>query len=515
MDILIGLSPVIIIFVLLAFLNKPADLAGLVGWIAMGLVAYFYFNTPLKVVLMASFAGLLASLPITIMIAASMLQMTYMQRVGAIDRLIVLFKTLSHENKIVQILIINIGFGTLITALGAAPISILPPIMLALGYSSFVAIALPAIGYDALCTYALLGVPVIIFANFTGLTIDESGYYFARYMPVISTLIAFSMLWIAGKWAYIRKGWFPTLLTGVTAGLVAIFMNQIKLTLITGVAAGIAVIIVLVLYLRIKRQPIFEKSKLTPDDLHMETTMGLTKAFSPWIILISCSVIINLPGPLKELFFTTWSMPIDVIPGARPISLRVFFHAYWWIIVSTVLTIPLFKAGWGELKDTYDVWIKRAPRPTFSSAIYFSIAYVMNYSGMDSNFVAHPENNIVASLAAGSSSLFGQYYGLVAPYLGLLGGFISGTETSAIAMLTKFHLETANVIWPVKIGFLIAAASGIGAGLASVISPSKLQTAAAIIDRIGEESKVIRTTLILSIIITGACALMTFYWVSV
>ena len=29
--------------------------------------------------------------------------------------------------------------------------------MLALGYSSFVAIALPALGYDALCTYALLG----------------------------------------------------------------------------------------------------------------------------------------------------------------------------------------------------------------------------------------------------------------------------------------------------------------------------------------------------------------------
>ena len=68
MDILIGLSPVILIFILLAFMNKPADLAGLVGWIAMGLVAYLYFDTPLKVVLMASWAGLLASLPITIMI---------------------------------------------------------------------------------------------------------------------------------------------------------------------------------------------------------------------------------------------------------------------------------------------------------------------------------------------------------------------------------------------------------------------------------------------------------------
>ena len=74
MDILVGLSPVILIFVLLAIMNKPADLAGLLGWLAMGLVATFYFETPLKVVLMASWAGLLASLPITIMIAAKFLQ---------------------------------------------------------------------------------------------------------------------------------------------------------------------------------------------------------------------------------------------------------------------------------------------------------------------------------------------------------------------------------------------------------------------------------------------------------
>ena len=65
-------------------------------------------------------------------------------------------------------MIINVGFGTLLAALGATPVSILPPIMLALGYSTFVAIALPAIGYDALCTYALLGIPVVVFANFFG-----------------------------------------------------------------------------------------------------------------------------------------------------------------------------------------------------------------------------------------------------------------------------------------------------------------------------------------------------------
>ena len=59
---------------------------------------------------------------------------------------------------------------------------------------------------------------------------------------------------------------------------------------------------------------------------------------------------------------------------------------------------------------------------------------------------------------------------------------------------------------------LIAAASGIGGGLAGVISPAKLQNAAASIDRIGEESQVIRVTFVISLIITAIAAVMTVLW---
>jgi hypothetical protein len=45
-----------------------------------------------------------------------------------------------------------------------------------------------------------------------------------------------------------------------------------------------------------------------------------------------------------------------------------------------------------------------------------------------------------------SAQLFGRFYPLAAPFLGLLGGFISGSETSSIAMLTGLHLSTAESI---------------------------------------------------------------------
>ena len=77
-------------------------------------------------------------------------------------------------------------------------------------------------------------------------------------------------------------------------------------------------------------------------------------------------------------------------------------------------------------------------------------------------------------------------------------------------MLTGIHLTAAEKIGPS--GLLIAAASGIGGGLASVISPAKLQNAAASIDRIGEESQVIRVTVVISLIITAIAAVMTILW---
>jgi lactate permease len=77
-------------------------------------------------------------------------------------------------------------------------------------------------------------------------------------------------------------------------------------------------------------------------------------------------------------------------------------------------------------------------------------------------------------------------------------------------MLTALHLSTAEKIG--AIGLLIAAASGIGAGLASVISPAKLQNASASIDRIGEEASVLRVTFVVSIVITAVASVLAMVW---
>ena len=512
MGLLLALLPVVVILLLLTLRKSAADTAGMAGWLVAALVAWLYFDTAPSIILRASVAGLLASMPISIMVATSILQVTLMIETGAIGRVVVLIKQVATSSQVAQIMLVNMGFGTMLAALGATPVSILPPIMLALGYSSFVSIALPAIGYDALCTYALLGVPVVVFSNLVGRPVGEVSWYFARFMPVISSGIALGMLFVVGRWTLVARGLAPALLAGLAAGFVAIGMTAAGLVPITGVVAGAAVILAMLVYLKLTGRAVVDRSRVSAEDSATERRMPLWRALSPWIILSVLAGVGNTPFlPLYDWTFSRLAMPVAVIPGAPPERLRVLAQAYFWILVATALALPLLRPSREALVTTVGKWWARAPRPVWSAAVFFAIAYVINHSGKAADgTLASTGSNMVQVVADAAASAFGSLYPLVAPYLGLLGGFLSGSESAAIAMLTAIHLSTAEKIGAA--GLLIAAASGIGGGLASVISPAKLQNAAAAIDRIGEESQVIGTVFWIAVAITGVCAVMTLAW---
>jgi lactate permease len=88
----------------------------------------------------------------------------------------------------------------------------------------------------------------------------------------------------------------------------------------------------------------------------------------------------------------------------------------------------------------------------------------------------------------------------VAPFLGLLGGFVSGSDTSSTGVLTALHLGMVGRIGADRL--LVT----------SAISPAKLQNASAAIDRISEEVHVIRHTFLAVMTSTAVCAELTATW---
>ena len=83
-----------------------------------------------------------------------------------------------------------------------------------------------------------------------------------------------------------------------------------------------------------------------------------------------------------------------------------------------------------------------------AAAVFFAIAYVINHSGKGADWALaepgaqhgqRPRRRSAAAPSARSTRWSRRSSGL-------LGGFISGSEASAIAMLTKLHLTTAEKI---------------------------------------------------------------------
>jgi lactate permease len=156
-----------------------------------------------------------------------------------------------------------------------------------------------------------------------------------------------------------------------------------------------------------------------------------------------------------------------------------------------------------QLKDTLRVWLKRAPRPVFSAAIFFAIGEVMNMSGYSIKAKGFATDSMIKVLADYSAKLFSSAYGAIIPFIGLFGGFITGSEASTVAMFAKYSMKTsANLKMGITSIIIITAGLAFGGGLASVISPAKLQNAAASIDKLGEENSVIRTAFVFSLIFT-------------
>lgn len=512
-SLILTVFPIIVILALLIVWRKPADVSGIIGWALISLIAVLFFNTSLEVVARSTAAGFIKSFAVSLIVATSLLQMAYMEKTGALKRIIIFIKTLACDNRAVQIMMINIGFGTLMVAVGATPVSLLPPILIAMGYSTYVAIALPAIGYDSLCTYALLGAPIVVFVDiangFLGkgneITLAQAGSVFFMFLPVVSTLIGFSMLWIVGRWKGIKEGWLPCLICGAVIGAVSYFTNRVEnLVVLTGVLCGIALIAAMVAYLLVTGKKVIDKSRLTPEELEYEKEYPLLKALTPWILLIALILVLNIPKDLFDYLYRTLTLPVTGLSAdGQPIATRALWNAYTWIFVSSILSMAFIRPTAAQLKDTVRVWWKRAPRPVFSAAIFFAIGEVMNMSGYSMAAGEAGTASMIKVLADFSSQLFQRAYGAIVPFIGLFGGFITGSEASTIAMFAKYSMTTASNLNMGLTGLIIVTAGlAFGGGLASVISPAKLQNAAASIDRLGEENRVIRVAFLLSLILT-------------
>ena len=507
---LLAILPIIVIFAGLVFFHQSGTLMGVVGLALTIAIAVVFFQTSPEIALYASVSGNLASFGISLMVFFTILQVTMMDITGAIGVISDYIRSIAAE-RYEQIMILNVGLGSCLVSIGATPVTMLPPIMIALGYSPIAAIALPCLGYDPLTSFSLLAVPLTLPASIFGLDVKLLGCTVALFLPVISTGFALGMLWIADGIHGVKKGFFSALIAGLTLGLSCIlFVNVLPASAIglVGVFSGLVTICVLLAMRIIQGKPVLapkaDPATVTPPV--KPPVMPLSRAVLPWLLLVVFCIIISIPFIQTFLYNLPGSAQQIHVVANKFVDLKLLNQAYFWVLVSTVISAPFLVKTRADGNKILRLWLKRAWSPTLAAAVFFAIAYVMDWSGqvaINNVLTFAPDTtalnmNMVIGLSLALA--FGVVFPAVSPTLGLLGTFISGSEASSNVMFHGILKKASDVL---HLDFIqVYAAHAVAGGIASAISPAKIVNAAAVIDHLGLEGEVIRRAAPVAIILT-------------
>jgi lactate permease len=110
-------------------------------------------------------------------------------------------------------------------------------------------------------------------------------------------------------------------------------------------------------------------------------------------------------------------------------------------------------------------------------------------------------------LAEGISRAFGSIYPLVSPWIGLLGAFMTGSNTNSNVVFGVLQQETAQLAG--ISAALMLAAQTTGGALGSMIAPAKILVGCSTVGLAGKEGPVLKATLRYGLIITGIIGIIT------
>ncbi len=133
-----------------------------------------------------------------------------------------------------------------------------------------------------------------------------------------------------------------------------------------------------------------------------------------------------------------------------------------------------------SVKDMAEVFLetlKKYWKTILTICSVMATAKIMSYSGMISD--------IAKFLVAAA----GPFYPFIAPFIGALGAFVTGSGTSTCVLFGGLQSETAlalglNASW-------MAAANVMGAGIGKMICPQGIAIGAGAINAVGSESKIL------------------------
>ncbi len=428
--------------------------------------------------------GVIALIPIIWVILAAVF--TYFAGVesGAMETVRATLVTLSPDRN-VQAVIIAYCFGGFLEGVAGFGTAVAIPtaVLITMGFAPISAAVIALVANSVPVAFGALGIPVIVLAQITGLNLVTLTHYVALQLLPFSILVPVVIALISnggfkGLGASLPEVFALGLLFGGIQTLTAFCLGP-ELVAVAGSLGSLA------LYIFYKSITGKWKSDLDQKKLVL--------ALASYIILLALVVITRLL-PLDFLKHAPFVLVLPVSASAVKID---------WL--TTPGTLLFFSAIAGSLlqglslKTVGRVFSQSLDRIKWSAWTIVNIvalAKVMGNSGM------------VASTAALLAAFSGKAYPLLAPGLGAIGTFVTGSDTASNILLGELQRETAKQIGADASWITASNTSGATAG--KMVSPQSISVAAATVGLQSEERSIVRTTFLYCAAYSGVMGVFVY-----
>ena len=491
---LLAAVPVVVLMVAIFFLNWSAPRAGAVAWVLALALAFLVFGAASDHVAIASAKGLSLSVFVLSIVWTSVYMFNLVDKLDGIDAIGRAMARLSSD-RLVQALLIAWGFASFVqgvTGFGV-PIAVAAPILIMLGFSPARAAAMALVGHGWAVTFGSMGSSYYTIQLVTGI----EGHVIAPHMALLfAPVIVVSGALVAhihGGFAAVRRS-LPLVL--VAGAVMAAGMYALAEANAPQIASSVPAVLGMATMALVARTPLLRPELAAPAPPEPEgeddaRPMPFWLAFMPYTLLISLSVIAQI-GPIKEAssglrwaldypgFVTAEGFAVAAVNDYAPI--RLLNHPAPLIVFALLISVGLYIATARWRRGV--AW--EAVRLTYSQCLATSIGVAT----MAMMAVIMADSGMTVLLARGLADASGPAFPLVSPFIGMLGAFMSGSNTNSNVMFGLLQLETARAldIGPVTISSI----QSVGASVGSAMAPAKVLVGAAVVGLSGSERAIFR-----------------------
>lgn len=502
--------PIFTLLILLGVLRKPAWISSLAGLAAGIVVALAVYRMPAGLAISSTLYGACYGLlPIGWIVFTAILLYRLTVETGKFAIIKDCIGSLTGDQRL-QALLIAFAFGAFME--GAAgfgtPVAVAAAMLAGLGFNPFYAAGICLLANTSPVAFGSIATPLIALHTVTGLPLAALSANVGRLCAPVSLFVPAYLMLVMGGVKALRAVLPAAAICGVAFAGTQFFISNFIGPELTDILGSLAAIGALVFLLRAWKPK--DAAQSVP---HCHTAGTVFMAWTPYVWLVIFVLLWGI-GSVKTVlnhgtFVFAWPGLHNLVQRMPPITSQPSNYAasYTLNLLSASGTACLFAVIAAALmlrippgRMLYWTWLtaRQLALPMLTIASTVGLAFLMNYSGATATLG-------LAFAATGAAFPF------FSSYLGWLGVFLTGSDTSANALFGTLQTVTAN-----RLGLnpaLMAAANSSGGVMGKMISLQSVAVAAAATGMARkEEGRLFRFTLRHSIFMAAVVGVLTLFY---